>query len=582
MTLPLGVLLQQWTWQNVEPGSLGTITSQLNTKLKKLEQYLSQLQTETLRPVIDPRDFGGDWSGKANITTPLSQAFNAAGGVTTAGIATPATVQLPSLQSSKGPWYVNATITTGIPIPNGVTFKGDRNTSLLRVDPASMTTPSVNYSVFNPQGNNYIEGIAIDGNKANINPSIGPVGNIGWYVGSGCNDVTFLQCSVSNIYNPVNAEGFGWLAAGGSSRMSCFFCNSSGNMGSGFSASGGSWNPWNSFDHLFYGCVSQNDAFSGVTFFVAQHCAAILCRCYNAGKRAFNREWCDSSIFALCTGRGSQQAGMNVFGADSNGLVANCQLIGNNQGNFTWVGEFSFGPSTYNGKTGICLSATATDCIVKPSGTYHVATGDNGFTPTTGFQSVCQNVTFQGPDIDTWNYGVNASPFAANRFPAGINLRPTKAYAAVPIQLGTIASWATQTNATQGTAPAGALGANATKITQTAANSATKVATATTVIPAGRQNIEHYRVAPLDANATWEVQVTDGSTVLKRVLVPNSPADFGQWIEGDILTTNAVGASTKGLAIATTSVTASASSIGADYVTLAKLPYLGSLSEAST
>jgi len=570
--------LQQWAWQVMNQAPLGM----LNPIMRRLEFSIRQLQDKVSGETVDPRDFGGNWSGSANISLPLANAFQAAGGVTTNGIPYPATVKMPSLTSGKGPWLVNATINTGIQIPLGVGFKGDGWGSLLRVDPASMTTPAANYSVFNPQGQNMIEGINIDGNKANISGSIGQVGNIAWYQGPGCNDVMWHKCIVQNLYNQPAGESFGWLAAGGSSRMTCFFCQGMNNSGTDFSASGGSWNPWNSFDHSFIGCISESPSFSGVSFFVTQRCLAAFCRVLNAGKRGLNREWSDGSMFIGNYVTGCQQAGMNAFGADSNCLSAINSLIANNQGNFTWVGEHSFGPSTYNGKTGIALSAHIINDMVRPSGTYHLSAGDGAFTPTTGFQSVCQNIVVQGDDIDTWNYGVNGSPFASNRFPAGINLRPTKAYASVPIQLGTIASYATQTNATQGTAPSGALGANPTKITQTAANSATKVATATTVIPAGRRNITHYRVTPLDANATWEVQVTDDSTVLNRVLVPNAAADFGQWIEGDILSTNPVGASTKGLAIATTSTTASASSIGADYVTLAKLPYLGSLSEAST
>jgi hypothetical protein len=580
MTLPLGSLLQQWTWQSVEPGSLGTVVGQLNTKLKKLEQYLGQLQTETLRPVIDPRDFGGNFTGNANVSAQLSAAFNAAGGITTAGIATPGTVELPSLQSTKGPYYVNATVNTGIPIPLGVGFKGDGWGSLLRVDPASMTTPGANYSVFQPKGQNIINGIALDGNRANISGSIGAVGNIGWYCGTGINDVTFFQCMVSNLYNQPAGESFGFF--GGGARITCLMCLTENNAGSGFSMNGNTWNPWESFDHAVLFCKSVGDAWNGITNFVTQRFLCIGNQCLNEGKNGINREWSDGALILGNWITGCTQAGINCFGADSNALVALNHLQGNNQGNFTWVGEFSLGPSTYNGQTGICRSAHLLNNIVRPTGNYHLSTGDGGFTPSTGFQSVCQNIVVEGDDIDTWNYGVNASPFASNRFPAGVNLRPTKAFAAVPIQLGTVSSYATQTNATLGTAPTGAIGANPTKITQTVANSPTKVATATTVIPAGRRNITHYRVCPLDANATDEVQITDGTTVLNRVMIPDSAADFGQWIEGDILSTNAVGATTKGIAVATTSTTASASSIGVDYITLAKLPYLGSLSEAST
>jgi hypothetical protein len=328
----------------------------------------------------------------------------------------------------------------------------------------------------------------------------------------------------------------------------------------------------------------------GITVFQDQNVLVQGCQCYNNSRRGINFEWSDTVSVCGNLCYGNTFAGIGSFGVCTNILIANNILradVTHTSPTFSEMGEIDFAESTNGTMTGGIATAWVYDNTVVPIDptlqitlpTSCYISIDERVAGTNQGLSVATAVYVDGTDVDGWNYYINLTPFDQTYSPNGLRI---KTGLGRPLAAGAVATWPTQTNVALSAPPSGANGANAKTVKSTSTTAASILATANTLIPAGRRVKLHYRAQVQDTNAAWELRVTDGTTIIKRIQLPNTTPDLSKWIEGEFIATNPVGGTSKGVYFQTTGNPTAQSVAAIDYVAVSELEYLGSLSEATT
>lgn len=257
-------------------------------------------------------DFGADNGGTTDATTALAAALAAAdaaaGGV----------VYLP--QGTYKLTVYDKDDTDRLILPENVVLRGEGYNTVIKLNasPDYLGEAQRKFAFIDATGNNLIENLRIDGNKANVALSGTDTKFNGIRVAANAQDILIRNVWVHDLDATTDQEAFGIETRSGCGNVTIDNVTAWEIAGSGISISNDE--PLPSEEAVGGGyfqvtnCRCYSNDWQGITIYGAQHVTVVNCSAYDNAKIGFNIEYSGAVILTGCEAYGNGEQNLRVMG----------------------------------------------------------------------------------------------------------------------------------------------------------------------------------------------------------------------------------------------------------------------------